>query len=77
MKNRVISIPRSSEGLREMLFVELELFRGGETSIKHAQTVVNLTREIISLERTGIVRQALLESLKKDAKKNQRALAKN
>lgn len=56
-----IETVRSSAGLRDALFSELDAFRNGKTSVKHAQTVVNIARAIIDSARLEILGLAISE----------------
>ncbi len=64
-----LKTPRTTEGLRDMLFEELDLFREGRSSIKRAQVIVNFAREIINASRLEIVHAAMLLEANKNGKK--------
>lgn len=55
-----ICTPRSTAGLRDMLFAELDAFRAGKSSTKRAQIIVNYARTIIDTTRLEIVNSAML-----------------
>ncbi len=65
---------RSTSGLRDTLFDELDMFRSGKTSPKHAQTVVNLARAIIDTSRLEIVNAALSMQIAEDARSERKML---
>jgi hypothetical protein len=54
-----IKTVRSAAGLRDVLFEELDAFRNGKVSVKHAQTVVNIARSIIDSSRLEIIGLAI------------------
>lgn len=46
---------RTPAGLRDMLFDELDRFRAGKTTPKHAQVVVHFARSIIDSSRLELI----------------------
>ena len=52
--------PRNTEGLRDMLFEELDNFRAGKSSTKRAQIVVNFAKEILNTSRLELINAAVL-----------------
>ena len=55
-----IKIDMTTSGLRKLLFLELENFRDGKSTVKRAQTIINFSREIIAAARLEMVTAAIL-----------------
>ena len=51
--------PKTIEGLRDMLFKEMDDFRAGKSSIKRAQVIVNFSKEILNATRMELVNAAI------------------
>ena len=54
MKKESLETPRTSEGLREALFSELDLVRNGESNPQRAHALCRLTSEIIKASQLEI-----------------------
>ena len=59
---------RTTRGLRDMLFQEMDDFRQGKSSVKRATTVINFSREIINAARLEMVTSALMLEAEKNGK---------
>jgi hypothetical protein len=58
------SHPRTTSGLRDVLFDEIERMQGKDADPQRARAVANLSREIINTARVEIEFQRALASLK-------------
>lgn len=58
-------IERSAEGLRDALFDELNLLRGGECTTSHARALANVARLILETARLEIQQMKTLKSAAK------------
>lgn len=66
MRNK--NYPRTTEGLRELLFDELDLLREGKSDPSRARVTANLARQIIESIRVQVQFQKVLIDQAKEAK---------
>jgi hypothetical protein len=66
MATKVKTHPRTTSGLRDVLFDEIERMQGKDADPQRARAVANLSREIINTARVEIEFQRTLATLSND-----------